>query len=222
MREPLQYSDDVRKIILASGSPRRRELVAQMGFAFECIPSDFDEQLDDSRSMEEVARELGLGKALDVAERYPDAFVIGSDTIAMLDGKQLGKLPDAATAKELLRQMSGKRVDVISSVALVCKDLGIQMVEADRAAIVYAEYDDDVIDRWLAANEWQDKAGATGIQSPATPPVDHIEGDYDTILGLSTRLLHELLAAQGVDSRIVRPATQHKQRPLAQTVSDAL
>jgi septum formation protein len=183
----------MRRIILASGSPRRKELVSKMGFAFECIPSNFDEQLDDSRSMEEVAKELGLGKALDVARSHPDALVIGADTIVMLDGKQLGKQTDLEATKKLLRQMSGKRVEVISSVALVCLETGLQEVGVSHGAIVYAAYDDAAIDAFLASNEWQDKAGATAVQSPHTPPIDHTEGDYETILGLSTRLLQSML-----------------------------
>jgi septum formation protein len=212
----------MRRIILASGSPRRKELVAQMGFVFEVVPSNFEERLDDSRDMEEVAKELGLGKALDVATRYPEVLVIGSDTIAMLDGKQLGKYSDPAEAKELLRRMSGKRVEVISSVALVCKESGIQEVRAARAAIVYASYGDDAIDRWLATDHWRDKAGATGVQHNETPPVDHLEGDYDTILGISTRLLQEMLAAQGVQCKRVHLRPPHTIRALAPTASNAL
>ncbi len=176
--------------------------MATLGLPFEIVVSDYDEQLDDSRSLEDVAKELGLGKALDVAAKRPKAWVIGSDTIVSLGGQQLGKQPDIETARQLLRRMSGQRVDVITSVALVCKELGAQEVRAAKSAIIYAPYGEDAIERWLASNEWQDKAGATGVQSPHTPPVDHIEGDYDTVLGLNMRLVAAMLSENGVNVAI--------------------
>ncbi|MDB5166007.1 MAG: Septum formation protein Maf, partial [Candidatus Saccharibacteria bacterium] len=90
------------RLILASQSPRRKELLAAMGLEFDIIPSTYDEKLDDARSPEEVAIELGLGKALQVAADYPDSFVIGSDTIVTVDGKQLEKPRDKADAYAML------------------------------------------------------------------------------------------------------------------------
>lgn len=81
----------VKRLILASESPRRKELLKQMGAVFEAITSNYDERLDDERSVDEVVCELALGKAEAVAKQYPDAFVIGSDTVVVLDGRQLGK-----------------------------------------------------------------------------------------------------------------------------------
>lgn len=187
----------MRKIILASSSSRRQALLTKMGIDFRSVPSDFEEWLDDDYSVEDVAKELALGKALAVAERYPDALVIGSDTIVTLHGKQLGKQPDAETARKLLRKMSGQSIEVITAVALVCKQSGLCESEIARAAIVYAEYDDKAIEAFLASNEWQDKAGATAVQSSSTPPIDHIEGDLDTILGLPTALLKQMLEREG-------------------------
>lgn len=205
----------MRDVILASSSPRRRELVAQMDIPFTFEASNFDEWLDDGRDVEEMAKELGLGKALDIAERHPEALVVGSDTIVTLHGRQLGKQPDAETAKKLLQEMSGQTVEVISSVALVCKATGLREVAVARAAIVYAPYDDEAIDTFLASNDWQDKAGATAVQSPRTPPIDHIQGDYDTVLGLSTHLLANMLAKQGVQAKEHHPASPVRQKQLA-------
>lgn len=205
----------MRQIILASGSPRRHELVSQMGIVFTVVSSNFDEQLDDARTAEEVAMELGLGKALDVARHHPEAIIIGSDTIVTLEGKQLGKQPDAVAAKKLLQQMSGQTVDVISSVALVCAATGLKEVQIARAAIVFAPYGDAAIDIFLATTEWQDKAGATAVQSPHSPPVDHIKGDYDTILGLSTGLLAHMLAGQGITAKPATPQPIVAQKPFA-------
>lgn len=205
----------MRKILLASASPRRKELMTLMGLTFDCVPSEFEEKLDGGRSPEAVAKELGLGKALDVAQKYPDALVVGSDVIVVFEGEQLGKQPDAAAARRLLRRVSGQRVEVVTSVALVCRETGLAQAETDKAAIVYAPYDDAAIDAFLATNDWQDKAGAMAIQSPFSPPVNHIEGDYDTILGLSTRLLCEMLAAQGVSCRPADLVPPYSVRQLA-------
>ncbi len=193
----------MRKIILASTSPRRRELLKLMGLVFEIVPSDFEEYLDENRPVQELAKELALGKALAVAKQHPDALVIGSDTIPTLHGRQLGKFPDPKAARELLRQLSGQSQEIFTSVALVCAQTGLQEVGVAESAIIFAPYGDEVIDRYLATNDWQDKAAATAIQSPASPPVDHIEGDFDTILGLSTRLLAKMLARQGIQAKPV-------------------
>jgi septum formation protein len=191
----------MRKIILASGSPRRQQLLTQAGITFTAVPSDFEEWLDDSRPVEDMACELALGKARAVARQHPDALVIGSDTIVTLHGRQLGKQPDAATTRTLLREMSGQSVEVVTAVALVCKETGLEEAEVARGAIVYAEYGDDAIDRFLASNEWQDKAGATAIQSPHTPPIDHLEGDPETTLGLPTALLRKMLERHDVKTQ---------------------
>lgn len=195
----------MRQIILASGSPRRRELLEQMGLQFTVIPSDFEEWLDDTRDPAEMAKELALGKARDVARRYPEALVIGSDTVAMLDGRQLGKQPDEAAARKLLREMSGAIQEIVTSVALVCQATGLAEVRADRAVIVFEAYGEAEIDRYLQYGAWQDKAAATAIQDEFTVPVAYIEGDYDTILGLSTRLVAEMLRAQGIDAQPAKP-----------------
>lgn len=205
----------MRQIILASGSPRRQELVSKMGFDFSSVPSNFDERLDDSREAEVVAKELALGKALDVAKQHPEALVIGSDNVVTFQGRQLGKQPDAQTAKELLRQMSGKEVGVLCSVALVCQATGLQEVAVCSGSAVYKLYDDAVIDAFLTSNDWQDKAGAQAIQSPLAPPVAYIQGDYDAILGISTRLLADMLRRQGVDAKEYHPVAPVPHKELA-------
>src|ERR1700729_4019 len=95
------------KIILASQSPRRRDLLTKMGLTYQIIPSNFDEKLEDSRSPEEVAIELALGKAMAVAKANPDSIVIGSDTIVTVGGRQLEKPHDKAEARQMLKLLSG-------------------------------------------------------------------------------------------------------------------
>lgn len=204
-----------RKIILASGSPRRKELLAKMGVTFQVVPSDFYEELDDNRSVSDVAKELGLGKAKAVAERYPEAYVIGSDTIVSIGNRQLGKPADKAEARRMLRAHDGKMAIVTTSVALVCKELGLEMVQCDQSKVYFKPFNKASVETYLKSGDWQDKAGAWGIQSGAAPLTDHIEGNYDTIIGLPTELLAQLLAVVGIKAKPVALAAPVPQKAVA-------
>jgi septum formation protein len=107
----------MRKIILASASPRRRDLLAAMGLEFEATPSDFYEELDDSRTPEEVAMELGLGKAMVIARQHPDAIVIGSDCIVTINGRQLAKAENIDHARQMLKDVTEHPNKVTSSLS---------------------------------------------------------------------------------------------------------
>jgi septum formation protein len=182
------------KIILASQSSRRRELLTQMGVVFDIVPSNFDEYLDDNRSPEEVAGELALGKAMTVAIEHPDCIVIGSDTIVTINGRQLEKPHDEAEAKELLKLLSGNENDVSTGLAVIWRDRDIQFVGADTAKVFFKPYNEQAVERYIATGDPMDKAGAYGVQSGAAPLINYIDGNYDTIVGLPTRLLAEFLA----------------------------
>jgi septum formation protein len=186
----------MRQIILASGSPRRKELLAKMGVPFETIPSDFEEWLDDTRPVTSMAIELGLGKARVLAERYPSAIVIGSDTIVTLGERQFGKPENETDARLMLYAQVGNRTTVTTSVVVLCKELGIELTAAPQADVVFKRRNDKAISAYLETGDWRDKAAAWGIQSGAAPLISHIQGDYSTIIGLPvTQLavfLHQL------------------------------
>jgi len=187
-----------RQIILASVSPRRKEILTQMGVQFKALTSDFDEYLDHDRPATEVAKELGLGKARVVAEKYPEALVIGGDTIVTLNGVQLGKAEDIHQARQWLKDHAGQDVLVTTSVVLVCKTLGLERAVADEATVHFKPYNEAVNEAYLATNSWVDKAGAWGIQSGAAPLIEYVVGQGDTIIGLPSHLLAKLLVEQGV------------------------
>ena len=187
-----------RQIILASGSPRRKDLLTQMGITFEVIPSDFDEHLDDSRAPEEVAKELGLGKALAVAKKYPEAIVIGSDSIVTVDGKQLEKPVDINDARETHKLLAGKCNIVSCSIAIVCVAEHLQMVDVENSYVFFKPYDEAADEGYLATGDWADKAGGYGLQNGADVFVDHVEGEYDTVLGLPTKPLAAMLNQIGI------------------------
>lgn len=199
------------RLILGSQSPRRKELLDHMGLAgqYEIIPSEFEEQLDDTRSAAEVAEELGYGKALWVAERNPGAWVIGSDTIVTINGKQLAKAADEDEARGMLKMLAGEMNVVTSSVALVSlrKDTpeGEHVIKhfigSESSSVFFKPYDHDAIETYIASGGWRDKAGAYGIQTGAHTLIDHFEGNYDTILGLPTHLLATYLEQIGIHAR---------------------
>lgn len=201
----------MRKVILASQSPRRKELLARMGLEFEVVPSHFDEKLDDSRSPEVVAIELAVGKASSVAEQYPDCIVIGSDTIVTIDGNQLEKPRDKAEAYQMLERLSGTHNEVTTSLAVICKADNVLLTAADTTKVYFKPYDKQAIALYVESGDTADKAGAYGLQSGAAPLVDRIEGNYDTVVGLPTHQLTDLLAQVGITARPVQlksPVTQ--------------
>ena len=202
-----------RQVILASQSPRRRELLTKMGVTFTAVPSDFEEYLDHARLPAEVAKELGLGKARAVAQKYPDALVIGSDTIVTINGIQLGKAVNIEEARQWLKDQASHDVLVTTSIVLVCQALGLEESTADECIVHFKPYDEAVHEAYLQTHNWVDKAGAWGIQGGAAPLIAYVQGDYDTILGLSSRLLAKLLQKQGIEAKVLQlepPVPQHR------------
>ncbi len=192
-----------RKIILASQSPRRKELLRNMGLEFDVVPSNFEESLDDSRSPQDVAIELAVGKASAVAEQYPDCIVIGSDTIVTIDGKQLEKPRDKTDAFQMLERLSGTHNEVTSSLAVLCKADDVLLTAAPTTTVYFKPYDKQLVNAYVETGDPLDKAGGYGLQSGAAPLIDHIEGEYDTVIGLPTHTLAALLAQLGIQAKPV-------------------
>lgn len=196
------------RIILASQSPRRHELLSKMGVEFEVIPSVYDEKLDDSRGAEDVAKELALGKAMEVARQYPAALVIGADTIVTIHGKQLEKPTSKENAKELLTMLSGTVNYVASGLAVVCIDKNIQQQSADVTAVHFGPYDEAAIDAYIETGDPMDKAGAYSVQRLYGSLITKVEGDFDTITGLNTTSLAQFLNECGVQAKAVEVSTE--------------
>lgn len=194
------------RIILASQSPRRSKLLSQMGLTFDVVPSEFDEHLDESRDAEIVAKELAHGKAEDVAKNHRDAYVIGSDTIVAVNGRQMEKPRDIADAREMLTALAGHESTVSTGVAVINYDQKVALVDVATTRVYFKPDNEEMTElreEYLATDDWKDKAGAYGIQSGAAPLIDRIEGDYDTVVGLPTRLLASMLNQVGVQAHAV-------------------
>ena len=176
-----------------------------MVVTFEVVPSHFHEHLDDSRLPDEVAVELAIGKANEVAEQYPDAIVVGSDTIVTIAGKQLEKPRTKTEAIKMLRALSGTYNDVTTSVVLICKNQNIQLAGVDTTRVYFKPYNQVAVKKYVETGDPMDKAGAYGIQSGAAPLISHIAGHYDTVIGLPTYVLTMLLSQVGVAAKPAEP-----------------
>lgn len=188
-----------RSIILASGSPRRRELLTLLFDEFEVIVSDCQETVT-SQDPEKVTEELALQKAEAVAGSLPlrtdPVIVIGADTVVSIDGKILGKPADQKQAVDMLRVLSGKSHNVSTGVALVGLEDGRQTrlkVFSETTKVRVAELTEEEIISYVNTSEPYDKAGAYGIQGMFGKHIQGIEGDYNNVVGLPVHRLYEEL-----------------------------
>ena len=187
------------QIILASGSPRRRELMEMLRpGGVRIIPAVGEERADPALPPEELVKALSRQKAEEVAAAYagPDDVVIGADTVVALDGAILGKPKDEADAARMLRALSGRTHRVWTGLALVRggKVLGER---AARTAVRFRAYGEDEIDRQIASGEPMDKAGAYGIQSFGARLAESVDGCFYNIVGLPIFAVIELLENRG-------------------------
>jgi septum formation protein len=168
----------VRRLILASASPRRRELLSQIGVVFDVDAAHVDEGDDPRVNAVEKAR------AAAARHRGEDAVVLGADTEVVLDGSVLGKPGGDAHAREMLRRLSGRSHAVVTAYALVDCTTGRELVRSVETEVTFRHLTDDDIDAYVATGEPLDKAGAYGIQGRGAVLVDRIDGDYFTVVGL--------------------------------------
>jgi septum formation protein len=185
------------RVILASGSPRRRELLEAAGLSFEVIPSPAEEIHDASLGMEGLCEENARLKAIAVAAHHPEAVVIGADTLVFLDGQPLGKPKDMAEAVRMLRSLSGFVHNVCTGVC-ICEPGGKIRTLHAVTEVVFRTLDDAMIYEYLAKTSPLDKAGAYGIQDHGEMIVERISGGYDNVMGLPVGLVLKALEEIGL------------------------
>ncbi len=184
-------------IILASASPRRKELLEGLKVKFTVIPSGADETVCSS-DPEMLVRELSARKALDVYSSHPDSLVIGSDTVVAADGEILGKPKNEQDARRMLALLSGKTHEVFTGVSVVFPD-GSVSTDSCRSAVAFKKLEPWEIDAYTATGEYTDKAGSYAIQGRAAVFVEKIEGCYSNIVGLPLPTLYRMLGQKGVN-----------------------
>lgn len=181
----------MKPLILASGSPRRKELLQQVKLSFEVKVSNIEETFDPSLAPEEIATSLAIQKANDVVREQKDAIVIGADTIVVYDGHVLGKPKNEEEAKYMLRLLSGNTHYVISGVAIVSEERQVSFYE--KTAVTFWDLTDEEINYYIQSGEPMDKAGSYGIQEVGALFVKEIQGDYFSVVGLPlSRTVREL------------------------------
>lgn len=178
-------------LILASKSPRRKELLSLITTDFEIIPAVGEENADPSLPPEEFVRELAAAKASEIAKAHPNDVIIGSDTVVAINGEILGKPKDKDDAFRMLSLISGTKHSVFSGVAVI-KDGRLHSF-TEETKVKFFELDKDEIERYIATGEPFDKAGAYGIQDYGALLVEGIEGDYYNVMGLPTGRLYRLM-----------------------------
>jgi len=184
-------------VILASASPRRRELLSLVFDEFRVIPSGFDEDgVPDDLAPADHVQHSALMKARDVAARHPDSLVIGADTIVVTGNRILGKPRDEADAAQMLKALSGRTHQVHSGIAVI-KD-GVEHTAVECTDVTFRPLSDKMISRYISTGEPMDKAGAYAIQGRGSVLIESINGCYFNVVGLPIYRLSRLLEEFGV------------------------
>jgi septum formation protein len=185
------------RLILASTSPRRREILALLGLPFDVIQPDFEETLSSLRSIEEEVIEFAVGKAQSVARQNPQAVVIGSDTMISLDGK-IGKPRDLSDARSMLCKLAGRTHCIYTSVAIIDGSGGPGLRALEKVTVLMRDFSDAAVEAYLACGESLDKAGAYSIQGEGRQLIASIEGDYLAAVGLPLKAIADYLQDRGI------------------------
>jgi septum formation protein len=189
-------------LVLASSSPRRRELLTRAGIEFTVVNADLPEDQHEREAPLEYCRRVAREKAETVLNRLPDApaQVLGADTIVVLDGNVLGKPRDNAQAHRMLRMLSNHTHDVITAVCLLTRDSKGQVttdLRHETTKVRFRALSNLEIDAYISTREPFDKAGAYAIQGGASAFVASCDGDYDNVVGLPVKLVREMLDRAG-------------------------
>lgn len=188
-------------LILASKSPRRRYLLEQAGLTFRVVPSNIDESSVAVSSPEDYVRILSEAKANDVAQKHPDKWVIGADTIVLKEGVILGKPASQAEARAMLKNLSGQTHQVLTGYAICCVAKQHMFSETIKTDVLFKNLTDTEIEWYIQTQEPFDKAGAYAIQGLGTFLVKSINGSYTNVVGLPVCEVLEFLIKEGIVGR---------------------
>lgn len=183
----------MKKIILASKSPRRKEILEMLHWNFEVDSQETLEIFQENKSIEENMMEIALEKAKAMEDKYPKDLILACDTVVVIDGKVLGKPKTEEEAKQMLRLLSGRENYVYSAVALLHKELGKQESFLEKTKVSFFSLSEEEIDAYVATGEAKDKAGAYAVQGLASVFVEKIEGDYWNVVGLPVSKVYQSL-----------------------------
>ena len=184
------------RIVLASQSPRRAELLRMLGFQFDVVPADIDETYHGDETGPEHAERLAREKTAFIALQYADAIVIGSDTVVVIDGDVLGKPRDKAHAIEMLMRLQGRTHQVATGIA-VCTPGASLYSDIETVDVKFKPFDRRLAEAYVQTGEPMDKAGAYGIQGYGASIVEWVKGDYFAVMGLPVQRMIAILEQAG-------------------------
>ncbi len=180
-------------IILASASPRRREILENVNLKFTVQSSQIEEVILDNEDPKDLVMRLAFEKCIDVAKKNRNALVIGADTIVVLDNNILGKPKDEDHAYEMIKSLSNKKHQVITGISLINLSLNKKVIDYVVSEVTFKDLSEETIRDYIKTKESLDKAGAYGIQGYGGLLVDSIKGDYFNIVGLPVSRISDLL-----------------------------
>jgi septum formation protein len=190
----------MKPIVLASSSPRRRELLAKAGLKFVVDSLETEELMEAGVDPVELTKSIAQSKARSAAGRHPGCLVITADTIGSLDGALLGKPRDAEHARRMLEMMSGRRHEVVTAFTILDTDTDRSVTRAVVTGVRFRKLSHAEIDKYVASGEPLDKAGAYGIQGLGASLVDSVEGDFCNVIGLPVSALLDELCKFGIEA----------------------
>jgi septum formation protein len=196
--EALARVDSMKSLVLASHSPRRRELLEKLGLPYSVLQVDIDEKFLPGESIEAGVQRLAAEKAFACSSNRSEGVVIGCDTVVAVDDQVLGKPQDSAEARSMLRTLSGRSHQVISGVAVLDAKSGALMTAYERTIVYFQPLLEEEIEAYVASGEPLDKAGAYAIQGKAARFIPRIEGCYYNVVGLPLHCLASLLKKMGI------------------------
>ncbi|HEY4514195.1 MAG TPA: nucleoside triphosphate pyrophosphatase [Candidatus Paceibacterota bacterium] len=188
----------MRKIILASSSPRRREILEKSGISFSAEESGYEEDLTLKLGPHKLAEYLALQKAEAVAMRHKDGIIIGADTIVVLKNEILGKSRDKSDASKMLKKLSGSMNTVITGIAIIDASSGRKLTKSAETHVFFKKLSDNDIVDYIHTGEYRDKAGSYAVQGEGRRLIEKIEGDLGNAMGLPLDLLLKELEEFGV------------------------
>ena len=203
-------------LVLASRSPRRREIMDALGVKYEIVPADIDEAslLDQAAGPEDAARRLALSKAEAVAKLHPEAHVFAADTVVCLSSRIFGKPADEQEATDMLKALRGKPHRVVTGLALLPPGPSDPIVAHTNTSVLMRPYTDEEIDAYVATGSPMDKAGAYGVQDTEFHPAAPVNGCYFNVVGLPLCSASEMLRQAGfppvVDLRVAAACVSHR------------
>lgn len=183
----------MKNLVLASASPRRKEIFEQLGINISVVESDIIEKVNDNEYPEQVVMSLSFRKAINVANKIKEGIIIAADTVVVKDGKILGKPKDKLDARKMLQMLSGDKHDVITGFAIIDQTTLTKVVDYELTEVYFKRLENNEIESYLNYDEYFDKAGAYAIQGKGSLLIEKINGCYFNVVGLPISKINILL-----------------------------